>query len=153
MAQAIGASVRSPGVNFTGVAFDRELRRAVVRRFGAMRRGVTFLAVILRAAVDFEGAIRLAGVIRFGVIFLADVFVGAALRLGAIRFAVIFRAPGLLDLARVEDFGVLCEDAEGFAAEGAARRPAAQRAHRVRMRVAVRIVTVWLDYPDSEPFV
>ena len=96
VAQEMGASMRSPATNLTGVALIPR-RREAVRRLGAMRFGVTFLAVILRAVPFLEGAMRLAGVIRLGAIFLAAVLEGAALRLGAMRFAEILRAEGLAE--------------------------------------------------------
>lgn len=107
---------------------------AVARRLGAIR-----LAAILRAA-------GLAGVLLAAAGFLAAT-VFTAPRAG--RLATVLAAGLAAGLAT----GFLFLDAEEFAAGGAARRPAAKMANRVRMRVAVRIVTVWLDYPDSEPFV
>ena len=131
VAQAIGASIRSPGVNLTGVALVRLVRRDADRRLGAIRFGVTFLAATFRDAVDFAGAIRLAGVIRLVAMRLAAVFDAVALRLGAIRLAAILRdavlaevflaptvftAPRAGRLAADLAAGFLFLDAEEFAA-------------------------------------
>lgn len=166
VAQEMGARMRSPATNLTGLALTREERRLAVTtgflvlpapdlvatRLGAMRLGVIFFAVILRGAAFLDGAMRLAGVMRLGEIFFAEVFPGVAFFFGAMRFATIFRAVGL-DAARADVFAAGFFVAGALAAAGAARRPAATKANRVKMRVAVRIVTVPLGYTGKSAFV